>query len=354
MNRMSRLLGVLVLAMCTVAFLTASAQAAEAPVIASISPEHVPLGYDFDVEGEYHEVTITGENLSEATVTTPDAFSGLHEDAVEVTSDTPTSLVVQVFLKQAPGTEQLTVHTPGGTAATQLTFDIPSGSYPAIGRCAHVGTSGGGYKDKKCVHTVARLTGKYEWLSGLGTSIVTFTSGALSFGSLSCAGASGSGTLSGTSEVTGVVLTLTGCSATEVGSCSNTATEGEIETEPLLVDFAWYASSPTAKKKAVVGILPPEPEGPDALFDCAGKTSELYRGSITPVKPGSPGNSLSMVFATKKSEAKQYFIQWDGKGRSGGEQAELNIEGHLLPAKSSLSGTLTMTAPEPFLLNLAL
>src|SRR5690348_5749295 len=106
----ARLLVAVVAVAALLALGASAAQAAEPPVITSVSPDHGQIGV-FNSD-ENPPITITGENLQEATVTAPDFWRESGEQEFEVTEDTGTSLVVKSLFANVPGIRELVVHTP--------------------------------------------------------------------------------------------------------------------------------------------------------------------------------------------------------------------------------------------------
>lgn len=347
----------MVLALCGLALAAGSAAAASPPIITGVAPERAPVGWGPTGENDWvREITITGENLAEATVTSPIFSTGAPaEKEYEVKEDTSGSLVVLAPIGTQPGAQRLVVHTPGGAASTQVIYEPQAGVYPAIGRCT--AAAGGKYKDKKCSKVAAAGKGKYEWAPGIAGGTVTFSAGATTLGGLDCSGASGSGTLAGASEVTDVVLTFAGCSIEGLGSCTSTGTAGEVETQPLLADLAWRSKGgPGSKAKLPeLGLFPPVIEGDLATFTCAGHVAYVRGAAIGQLKAGSFAGSMPIDFEWKKSEPSLHGIEWVGwsidtlPGIEFEERAYSPYEG-----PERLIGTVAMGAPEPFSLNTAL
>lgn len=338
--------------LCGLALTSASADALASPVITGVSPERAPVGWGPAGENDLvREITLTGEDLAEATVTTPEYESGgLSEKEFEVKEDTGTSLVVDARIGTQPGVQPLIVHTPAGTAATQVIYEPQSGVYPVIGRC--VPTSGGVYKDRKCSKATA-TKGKYEWAPGIAGGAVSFSGGMLTFGQVSCSAVSGAGTMANPSEVGDVVLTLQGCTLSGLGSCTSTGTAGEVETMPLLVDLGWNVKGGTSKVKVpVLGLFPSAIGGTLAQFVCGGRATTLYGVAIATLKQGSYAGSMPIPFESKKSKPGLLDIEWVGWGI--GIQPDLEVEGGGYGGTARFVGTLTMDAPEPFVLNTTL
>jgi hypothetical protein len=346
----------LVVSLFAAAMLCSSAFGAEAPVITGVSPEQAAIGYGPLGEGSgFREVAISGENLAEATVGEPIAAEP-YERQYEVKEDTGSSLVAMVRIAGEPGIQELVVRTPGGEAVTHIVYEPKPGPYPAIGSCAPVAPRTGGYHDAKCTKPEAAGKGKYEWTAGIAGETVALSAGAWEFAgskALTCSGASGTGTLKALSEVV-AAMTFEGCALEGVGSCSNTALAGELETEPLLIDFAWQATGTSAVKKTAVVVLSRALNGALARFTCGGKQVTLEGTQLAPLKASKSAGSLPVVFAVGgKRQPKLVGVKWV----EWGEDTEPSMRVPAEPAASGRApfvGTLTISAPEPFAVNPAL
>lgn len=329
-----------------------AAQAVEAPVITSVSPDHGQIGV---IKGDQNPpITITGENLQEATVTAPDFWRESGEQEFEVVEDTGTSLVFKSLFANVPGIREIDVHTPGGTATTSVTYTPWPVTDPVIGRCNGGAPESGEYMDSKCIYRLGPGFGSYEWSEALASPTVTFTGGAFTFGfypRVKCTSVTGSGSLLNGREVNNVVLTFHGCERELSGSCTNTATAGDVETEPLLLSFGWYKRHwPKGKKKPAVGLFSELIEGTIAQFRCGSDSVGFGGGWEAAVKATKPKTSLPMTFSrfVHGTEEPMIFQQWPFWSA---EDVPLIIVNGESTGGEGTTGSLSMNAPEPFLLN---
>lgn len=317
--------------------------AVPAPEISSTSPSELGCC------GE--KVMISGHHLDGATVTTPAwTAKGMTERELALTEDTSESLTVESNQEEieAPGVQYLTVHTDGGTASTHVTFVPGEESYPEFGNCRRLESLVGIFKNSKCSKAEPAHHGKYEFTPGLSSRSVSFSAGTFSFGQvIKCASVSGTGTLATASEIDGVALTFAGCTHPEYGSCSNTGTAGQVQSQPLAVWLAWQPSGP--KKAPVFALLPAALNGALAHFECGGHGITLTGAAGAVLKAGRPATSLAVAYTViKRGRPAAKTIKW-------GEWVtypapSMEDENGSRFALSAI-GTLTMSAIEPFEVN---
>ncbi len=323
------------------------------PVISGISPERVDTGGNASVP-----ITISGQGLGEATVTVPTwTGAGMVEQQLKVKEDTADSLVVEMGWSNSPGVAQLTVHAPGGTASADFEFVPTPETYPEFGNCAKLATAQGAFKNSKCALFSPGDHGKYEFTPGLGSGAVTFSGGSMTFQGprpLTCTGVSGTGTPASSSQIADVLLSFSGCTMGELGSCSNTGTSGEVQTQPLNAYLAWTNKKQSSMKEPAFALVPQAVVGvleeflyPSAIahFVCGSHGVTLTGIAVTPVKPAKAKPSLPFVFATKKGKPTAVRTYWAPSAAYSAIGELDSVEGST--GDAPLIGTLAITAGGP-------
>jgi len=173
-----------------------------------------------------------------------------------------------------------------GTAAA----GAPPGVEPQIGRCVKV-AKGKGRFAKGCA--MLEPGSGYEWVPGAVKAGFKTAGGASAFlGSgktIACAAQSSTGNYEGASDVSGVVLTFTGCKHSTSACSSAGAGSEEIVTSTLDGGFVWG----DAKRKVALDLHPAGEIGPFAAFTCGGKSFEVTGSVLAFVTTGRlSGNTL--------------------------------------------------------------
>lgn len=274
-------------------------------------------------------VEIIGSGFTGATQVKFDAASATFEYV------SPTKLIA-TSPAETPRTADVTVRTPIATsaisAADQFKY-LPEGTID-IGRCVKVAAGKGAFKTGSCTETMA--AGNWEWLPGFVKPAFTDSGSAATLetvgkASLACTLLSGSGEYSGQREVTGIVLTFSGCELAGAKCSSAGAGTGEIVSGTLEGGLGWR-ERPT--NKVGLDLFPLGEAGPFLEATCGGATI-VVRGSV--IAQITPVNNRSTTFALKfkQSKGKQTTEHFEGEANdvleasiSGGayEQAGLALE----------------------------
>ena len=227
-----------------------------------------------------------------------------------------------------------------------------SAAPPEFGKCVEKAGSGTKYEDSNC--TKVNTKGKFEFIPLAAGSKIAFTSKS-GEGFLEASGEkitckedeTKEGEITGPKEDKVKAVVFKGCTALGgLAKCQNTATKGEIQTEPLVSTLGFLNAG-----KTEVGLsLAPASGGLFAKFECEAlgvkETVEVGKGTlglgdsvigkITPVNEMTTTFTLSLKCVSGKQEFKEFSggnsdltrIQkrW---GRMGGSLREHNRYNHI-------------------------
>jgi alpha-tubulin suppressor-like RCC1 family protein len=150
-----------------------------------------------------------------------------------------------------------------------------------LGRCQKVTAGKGKFSSGTC--TEPQYAGSFEWVPGAVKTGFVVKGGAGTLATLagehvSCKAESAKGKFEGSTGVSGVVLTFTGCTLSFGPTSCSSAGAGpeEIVTGPLEGGFVWEQRS---LQKVALDLYPPGHTGPFMSFTC-GSYSLQMRGSV--------------------------------------------------------------------------
>ncbi|HXR28215.1 MAG TPA: hypothetical protein VN772_01460 [Solirubrobacteraceae bacterium] len=181
---------------------------------------------------------------------------------------------------------------------------------PELGRCAKVAKGTGAYGSSACITLGG--TGDYAWTPGSAASgfTIRIASGVATIetvkaAKVTCAGETATGSYAGDRQVTGVVVTLTGCQHSGEGCSSSGAGAGEVRSNALEgVLGLEKLGTTTTKDKIGLDLFPVGRTGPLMEFSCATTTVSLRGSVIAPVKTNRMALSSPLKFAATKGKQK--------------------------------------------------
>ncbi len=226
----------------------------------------------------------------------------------------------------------------------------PSLSPPEFGRCVQVGKGAGRFAGSACT----RLGGSdsYEWQPGASSPAFTTKSTSQSptlepvtGAKVVCTSEASAGEYSGSDEVGGVVLTLTGCQRSGE-ACASGAVAGEIVSSPLEGELGIEKLGARAgKDKIGLELFPAGRTGAALSFSC-GLTSVSVQGAvIVPVRANRMSPTQTLKFkATKGKQKPLSFVEGPQ------DVLEASVNG-AAPVQLGLTLTSTLTSAEPIEIN---
>lgn len=252
---------------------------------------------------------------------------------------------------------RVVAQNPGGvTDGGDLRFTTLGA--PDFGRCVPVPPISpegkpvydGGYTSAKCTVASASHAGKYEWEPGVAKSafVIGLQRGGVTLATvggtaITCKGATGSGAVYGTKEVTGVSLTFTGCESLAHPCTTGGDPEGTISTAALEGALGWQSK---AAHTVGVDLYPAGHVGPVMSYRCVGSTPTTINGSVIgAVSTNKMRTGALLKLAAKKGIQKLTHLE--------GEEndvlvASLNGEA---TEQLGLSASLTVNTEEPVEVN---
>jgi alpha-tubulin suppressor-like RCC1 family protein len=211
------------------------------PTVTHVSP-------DFGHGGPGNQIEITGTNFGHA--------SAVHFGALTTTTILTTSshTLVAVIPAGGKGVVDVTVTNPTGTSEANSADRFMYETSLEFGRCLK-GEIGGTYTDKSCT-IEGELSTPYQWRPAafgahpLEKPGVQLGSGSVTIENteklkLACSGVHAAGHVSDYNIISFEGLVLTGCAIAKLGSCTSTATAGEVVTVPLTARLGSAKKKPT-------------------------------------------------------------------------------------------------------------
>jgi hypothetical protein len=224
---------------------------------------------------------------------------------------------------------------------------------PEYGRCLK--TTGGKYKESKCLKLSGTKPGSYEWFPGFVKQKFTTTGGV---GVLTTVGGAGVECKSETSggefapssndkEETGIIVHFKGCKSLEAPCTTPGAASGELITNELEGIFGWESK---ARKKTDLELYPAKgvTSGLFIEFSCIGLVVKVRGHVLVPIKNDTMKASETLKFVAKKG--KQKPEKWEESS----EKAILEASFKAGPFEQAGQNiTATVEAEEPLELNTA-
>jgi hypothetical protein len=193
---------------------------------------------------------------------------------------------------------------------------------PDFGRCVKVASTtvggkkvyDGGFTSAKCNLASPTKTGKYEWLPGVakGAFVLGLKGGTIALSAvggtkITCTGATGSGQVDGTKELSGVRVTFTNCQSLSHPCTSNGEGEGTVATATLEGTLGWQAKS---EQTVGLDLYPPGHIGLVMSFRCVGSTTATVTGSvIAPLPTEKMATNLALKFSATKGVQKPTHLE---------------------------------------------
>ncbi len=217
--------------------------------------------------------------------------------------------------------------TSKGEDQTFTTQAAPAQVPPEFGRCVKVPAEKegkktvyhGGFTTATCLVASETHTGHYEWYPGvLSASFKTALTSksvklesAVKTATVTCTGETSVGEYAGRTTVTGVVLTLTGCTRGAAACSSSGAAEREIITNALEgVLGVVELGATSAADKLGLELYPVGKTGPLMEFSCAGATVSVRGSVIVPVTANRMSLTQALTFKASKGKQKpESFVE---------------------------------------------